>query len=587
MPVAQPIGNGMAPDGQSPERIPFETEDAVTAPIPKRQLSLRAKISMAVAASILIAGGIFALVTRSGGDAVDLNAAKQAYGSARETYKSDRDYAKAEEKFLAVRKDFGQTIYSDPSQVYIHMCRTQLAITARDWGRAQKEQDSASDLRLVIQKRSKSGTKLYKWTVKVKDTIRDLESLRIDRKAFCEEMENAQRLFDNGKYAKAIEGLEDKYNDPGRLQDDQQKELEAFRKKVVRKVSNDECDVLMNEARKVDQSDIGAALAAWEKASDGLQRLKSQIEGARWEKLNSEVKKSRTKLAKDKGLIDLLSIVDNARQSGDPDRLLRALRNAMVKSGVPPKLVERWGTEIKEIREKKDFAEITGLLSSGDEQGAIDALGPFIAKYPENRKAKNLKAGLEKKLAQTQARKNAFQLFDRARWAEALVELKKLRIQDRGDRVIKEKLNHCKYMLKLVEFDGAVTAGDYAKAEAAGEQLRVLKPDAWDSVIAPKLADMRARRKVADTLRKGKAALDNGQYSEARRVLKDLKETNPEAKEIIRKSRYRESLSKGNAARKDNDLVTALAMYKIAKNYAKDPSEHKEIDALIEAASGS
>ncbi|MCP4375890.1 MAG: serine/threonine protein kinase, partial [bacterium] len=30
MPVAQPIGNGMAPDGQSPERIPFETEDAVT-----------------------------------------------------------------------------------------------------------------------------------------------------------------------------------------------------------------------------------------------------------------------------------------------------------------------------------------------------------------------------------------------------------------------------------------------------------------------------------------------------------------------------------------------------------------------------
>jgi tRNA A-37 threonylcarbamoyl transferase component Bud32 len=582
VPVAQPIGGGAMSDDQGSERTPFETEDAVTAPIPKRALSLRAKISMALAASVLIFGGVIAVAILSGRGGVDIDAAKRAYDSAREAYKSDRDYAKAEEHFLAIRKDFGETRYSDPSQVYIHMCRTQLAITARDWARAQKEQDAAADLRLKIQKRSGSNKKLYKWTVEVKGSIRALESLRIDRKAFCEEMANARRLFDNGKYDEAVAGLDDKYDEPERLQDDQQEELAKFKDKVARKVSNDECDMLMNEARAADQSDIGAALAAWEKASDGLQRLKSYIEETRWKKLDSEVKMSRAKLVKDKGLIDLLAIVDNARQSGDSDRLLRALRNAMVKSGVPPKLVERWGTEIKEIQEKVDFAKITGFLSGGDSQGAIDALDVFIAKYPGNRKAKALKTGLEKKLAKAQARKDAFRLFDRGRWAEALEKLEELRIQDRGDRDIKEKLTHCKYMLKLVEFDAAVAVGDYTKAEAAGAQLQVLKPDKWDSVIAPKLADMRARRKVAETLKKGKAALDNAQYSEVRKILKNLKDSNPEAQEMIRKSKYLESISKGDAARKDKDFVTALAMYKIAKNYAKGADEHKKIDALIE-----
>ncbi len=52
---------------------------------------------------------------------------------------------------------------------------------------------------------------------------------------------------------------------------------------------------------------------------------------------------------------------------------------------------------------------------------------------------------------------------------------------------------------------------------------------------------------------------------------------------MMRESRYRECLAKGNAAKLNNDLTTALAMYKIAKNYAKDPAEVKEISNLINA----
>ena len=587
VPVAPPVDGEMAPvsGDRAGEAIPFDTEEFVTAPIPKRKLSLRAKISMAVAASLLIVGGIVAYGLRQKdiGEVIKGDA-KQAYRAARDVYKSDRDYAKAEEKFLAVRKDFGQTEYAAPSQVYIHMCRAQLAVHARDWSRAQTEQDSAGDLVLKIQKQSTAGTTLYKWSVKMKESIRAFDSLRINRKAFAEAMGDAEKLYNEGKYDEAVAALDDAYDEPGELEADQQKELSGFKEKVTRKQGLDECDALMVAARQADSGDTGTALAAWDKASAGLQRLKPHIDPAKWLRMQSDVEKAQAKLTKEKGLRDIMAAVNNARQSGDKDRLLRALRSAMAKPGVPPKLVEGWAAEIKSIQESVDFARVTKLLVSGDTTGAIDALDTFITKYPGNRKAKVLKEGLQKKAAKILARKDALRLFDRGRWAEALEKLKILRIQNRGDREIREKMLHCQYKLEMIAFDAAVKAGDYAKAEAAGERARVYKPDAWDVEIDPKLAAMRARKKVADTLAKGKAALENKQYTDVRKILDHLKDSYPEAKTMIRQSRYRESLAKGNVAKEEDALKRALAMYKIAKNYAKDPAEHKEIDALISAA---
>ena len=587
VPIAPPVDEELAPvSGQrTSDSAPFDTEDDVTAPIPKRKLSLRAKISMAVAALVLIVGVLVYQQWRAGqrGQVITVSA-KQAYRDARDIYRSDRDYAKAEEKFLAVRKDYGQTEYAAPSQVYIHMCRAHIAVKARDWSRAQTEQDSAADLALKIQKQSAAGGTLYKWTVKMKESIRAFDTLRINRKAFAEAMSNARNLYGQGKYDEAVDMLDDLFDEPEELEADQQEELTVFKEKVISKQGDDECDALMAAARKASSGDAGTALAAWDKASAGLQRLKRHIDAAKWLRMETEAKKARAKLMKEQGLRDVMATVDNARQSGDKDRLLRALRSAMAKPGVPPKLVEGWAAEIKSIQESVDFAKITKLLVSGDPTGAIDALEAFIEKYPNNRKAKVLKIGLEKKAASALAEKEAFRLFDRGRWAEALEKLKVLRVQHRGRRDIKEKMRHCQYKLEMIAFDAAVKTGDYAKAEAAGERARVFNPDAWDTEIDPKLAALRARKKVADTLAKGKAALDSAQYTSVRRILDHLKDSYPEAATMIRQSRYRESLAKGNAAKENDDLTTALAMYKIAKNYAKDPAEHSEIDALIKAA---
>jgi hypothetical protein len=143
---------------------------------------------------------------------------------------------------------------------------------------------------------------------------------------------------------------------------------------------------------------------------------------------------------------------------------------------------------------------------------------------------------------------------------------------------------HCQYKLEMVVFEAAVKAYDLDKAIASGERARVFNPDAWDTVIDPKLSALRARAKVAATLAKGAAALKNTQYPDVRKILDHLKDSYPEAATMIRQSRYRENLAKGNAAKQEDDIKTALGLYKIARNYAKDPAEHTEINALISAA---
>ncbi|MDP6544004.1 MAG: protein kinase [Phycisphaerae bacterium] len=569
--------------GRTVDAMAFDLEEDVTAPIPKRKLSLGVKISLAVAAMLLIVGVLVVRGIMQSGEEVDRNKiAKKAYQSAREVYKN-ADYSKAEENFLAVRKNFPETTFADPSQVYIHMCRAYLAVASRDWSRAQTEQDLASDLTLKIQTANPSEI-VYEWTRTMKDSIKGFDLWRINQKAFDETMAKAENLFNAGKYDDAVTLLNEEYDEPKRLDADQQVELRNFKNKVTRRQSLDECESLMVAARKANSSDTGTALAAWDKASAGLQRLKPHIDAAKWLRMQTEVDKARASLTKNKRLRDIMSVVDSARQSGDKDRLLRALRNAMPKAGVPPKLVESWAAEIKSIKETVDFAKVTKLLVSGDTKGAIDALNAFIEQYPNNRKAKVIKEGLLKKEADILAEKEAFRLFDLGRWGPALEKLQVLRVKKRGRRDIKEKMLHCQYKLEMVVFEAAVKAYDLDKAIASGERARVFNPDAWDTVIDPKLSALRARAKVAATLAKGAAALKNTQYPDVRKILDHLKDSYPEAATMIRQSRYRENLAKGNAAKQEDDIKTALGLYKIARNYAKDPAEHTEINALISAA---
>ncbi len=584
VPVAAPVDGETSP--MSPGRLaqsPFDTEEAVTAPIPGRKLSLGAKIGIGVAAALVLALSLFFLTMRSGQEVVDKNKlAAKAWRDAREVYKSDRNYTGAEKAFLGVQK-YGETEYSGPSQVYVHMCRTQLAIRSRDWARAQTELDNASNLRRKIQSKSPRDSRAYKWTVDIKDSLRVLDDTRVNKKAFFEVMANAEKLFATRQYDKALAELENEFEDPEELDSEQQGILAAFKTKVARTQSLAACQKIMTDARGADQSDPSAALAAWEKALAGLQSHKPHVDKVAWTRMKAEVDRERDKLTKQAGLKETMDAVANARNSGDPVRLRRALEAAMAKPGVPPQLVKRWGEEIKEIEEKADFAAITTLMGSSRFIEAIDALEAFIKKYPNNKKAVVILGVLKDKVGWAKRAKDATDLFERGRYEDVLPELGKLRVQFRGDRKWKDMIRTAEYEIELVVFNAAEKASDLTKALASADKLRMIWLDKYESRIEPRIGIMRAKKKVQDTLAKGEKEVAGGEYIQARRTVDHLKDSYPEAAEIIRKSRYLGAVAKGDAATQEGDAKTALAMYKIAKRYAKGAEELGKVNNLIGA----
>jgi len=273
---------------------------------------------------------------------------------------------------------------------------------------------------------------------------------------------------------------------------------------------------------------------------------------------------------------EMLTNIDNARRSADPARLRKVLKTATTRPNMPPELVKKWTRELEKLQIHTDYKEITELLIDEKFESALARLDAFIKKYPENKRAKIIRDAVKKKLAMDATDRKACRLFDNEKWDQALPLLKKLRAQNRGNRRFRYMLRECEYELALIEFNKAVKADDLDKAVAAGRKARDISPDRYESDIEPKILTMQ-------TLDKGAAALRKGQYSETRKIVDHLKDTHPEAADLIRRSKHREQLARGNLAASKGEHAVALAHYKIAKNYAKTPAEHKMIDALIKA----
>jgi tetratricopeptide (TPR) repeat protein len=416
-------------------------------------------------------------------------------------------------------------------------------------------------------------------------SIKAVAAERLDKKAFFDTMNEAEAMFAAGKYDEATEHLEDAYPEPANLNEDQQHALTAFEKKVLRTVSMNVCKALMDKARSTDSSDADAAFQAWDEASAGLQKHKANIDPFIWSKMNSEVLRERAKLSKNLGYAKVLKAIDDARKEGDPTRIMRALTIGMDNPLVPANVRESWKREIETIKVKLEFDAITRLLVEDREVEAIEALEGFTKKHPTHTKSANVLRALKIKIGNRETRKTALDTFASGNYAKALPLLQALRAKNRGDREINEKIKTCQFELAMVKFAAAEAAMNYPEAMKVGEEARMYNPDSFDARIAPRLAVMQAKLKVQATLADGEKALKEGRYRDVRTILKNLSGSYPAAARTIEKSRYRENLGKGHAARAEGDLTTAKAMYKIAKKYAKDPAELTEINTLISALS--
>jgi len=253
-------------------------------------------------------------------------------------------------------------------------------------------------------------------------------------------------------------------------------------------------------------------------------------------------------------------------------------------------------TNAKRLYDQKEYDQAGAMLRAAyedpsslpdDLQRELKAFKAKLAAagWSGSKSTDTIRKGILNKKALDALDLKASTLYDKGQWAKALPLLKKLRIQNRGVRKYREMLRTCEFELELVEFKKAVGANAPKRAMSSAGKLRDIQLDRYESEIEPELALMRAKAKVAEILAKGAKELENGQYRQARKTVDHLKDSYPEAAEIIRRSRYLEALKKADDARKEGDDERALPMYKIAKNYSKTPAERKKIDTLIDTLS--
>ena len=277
----------------------------------------------------------------------------------------------------------------------------------------------------------------------------------------------------------------------------------------------------------------------------------------------------------------VMAAVKNAQDSGDKERELDALRVAIKVAGVPRDLMAKWQGRIKAIQEEVDFARVQKALAKGDRSEAMGALKDFISKYPGNRKAPTILKALEADREFRRAKYQALREYRKGNYEKALPLIKQaLGMQPDGELQAAQK--ECLYRIEMAVLRRAIAEKRYTDAEASGDRARRIYPTKWELEIRPPLAAMLARKKVADTLQAARDALKSKQYAEARKILAPIKAV-PAAATLISRSRYLQHLQDGHEALTTNDLTSARANFKMAKNHAKSVEEIKEINALIQA----
>jgi hypothetical protein len=254
-----------------------------------------------------------------------------------------------------------------------------------------------------------------------------------------------------------------------------------------------------------------------------------------------------------------LAEIDEARKRDDKWRLLATLKAAIVKPDIPPEYVKSWTEEITFVRCQLTLMKIERDIFYRDEKGVINELNTLLDWYPADLKPplaeKNDKKELRRNTTMMRLQKDAYALFDREQWAEAVVRLKILRVKITDDKELNRKVDRCEAKLGTRKID----------------------------LVLGAVAKMMANR--ADVLKRAAEAQKNGEYRKAEEILKPLIGNSSEADEMLRRGKYLQHMAKGNAERQTDDRLTALALYKLARKYAKSPAEIKEVNALIKAVS--
>jgi len=571
--------------GDEADHLEVGPEGPTTRPLPKRRLSLRARLILlgVIVASCVAIGVILGLQGRWAKQRLE-ERAQRAYDEALAEYDKP-DYPKAIEAFDRVVSKYKGTTHAAKAAVLGYMARARQAVLEENWEAATAAHNQARTLFRELKK----NEALTQWTrnpVRVKE-IEDFEAYMTDARAFSERMAAVRQSFQEGDFDKARRVLVDDV----RLYVGEFPQREKAYFDMLAKINETQFrtqyDRLIAQAtQRQAAGDYAAAEEAYTKAQDLIRELMN----------STETERSRGALTKDRGqkLLDMLDAQLTAMKT--QKRYDEAMTIAAGAATVEEKIQAY--LQAKAIRPDK-AAELDAKIQSLKAAAALDRarqakqmgeLSKALAavkeslEIQETPEAKALLEDLTQAGQRTQLIAAARRKLKNGQYAEALAMFeaaRKIKTTVPLRNEIDEDVVECRYQIQLAEAEQLRAAKKYAEAAAAYRKAMDIKPAAQADITA-RLTAMARRQTYESLIEQGRKAFQQERWSEALAKYREAKATldTREVDQLIDLTRYSENVARGRSAMEQEAYESALGYFRLAQRFL----DTEEVQKLIAEA---
>jgi serine/threonine-protein kinase len=563
----------------------------ITAPIPKKAMTLRTKLTMAGAAFVLLLTGVVVLVIHLRAETGGKEAtARRLYQAAEANYNA----GKLEDSlvlFDQVSPVYPGSTWAQKASVMSPLVRSNIAErdanTPDEWETVAAEEKAAEDQAKTLL----TGTTdkvLESWLRDQLNTIEDHKRTRPDVRQLRAALVLARAALAEKRYGdveRALAGV------PRNLPAEQKKQVDALRQQAALAnfdktfadllAKGDQLAALSDPMKAMDYE---GAKTAYDQAArlvqDGGTILPPLVVDAKTKDLSA--KQARLTLKK-----RIQDAANKAASAPDLRSKLSALqdeKSALAAWPAPTDAIDRQIVQTQadihmmqaqtaydagKLSEARRLAMDVLKLIPGDPRATV-----MIDKIDNGDKRKTLIAAGDSAFAQS-------------KFAEALakyVEAEKIL----ADPALAAKIIDCRFQLMLKDAEDLVGKKQHAAAIKVLEQARTLKPSEG-ALIDSKEASIKLVMDYDDLVGQGDKAMAAGEYSKAKvlygRAAKAI--DTPESQKKVAEASYQEQIKSGKDALAARQGDVALGYFKLAKKFAAGAGRTtEEVDQLIKQAEG-
>jgi len=582
-------------------------EELPTAPLPRKPISLRAKllIAGAVAAAMILTVGTAAYVHYSS----SLRVARRARAilAEAERYYSAGKYTQALDTCRQLDDPaYGGVRQARQGKILAELCKAHVAVeqalaakgdsrAKQLWRQAQAAEEKARNLNEAF-KRDYSSSDARLWSKQTEQRIETFSNQRVDAWYFSSSMAEARKLFADGRFDKAIEKLDELSVSGTRLDEQQRREVRDLSRRIRTAALKTRFEELLRAgdelARNLKPDDAQARYGqarAMLDAPEAAQLLSPKQRQA----YADDCRQREATLEKIRLHVAALAEADKAKQAGD-----KAAELAKLKQAQQAYATDALAKRIADLQAELALQQARKLkqlwTSEKDPQQAQSA----IEAYQQALAAKQDEA-VSRELAEFETDVQRWALIQAADAATAdgqfdkALELYNEAGRIRQDEELSSRLVDCRYLKQVAAADALRDAGQYDQAQEAYERARLIKPQATGELDA-KIAMLDLMRDYDAKLAEAQAYLDQQQFSRAISLYRGARDMVEQAnragqleprlydrlighvKQLWNDAQYAKFIHDGTEAMDRGDYAVARANFNQAKQY-KDTEQVRRL----------